>query len=417
MTDAPPADPAVATPASGQAPARRFRADIDGLRAVAIILVVAYHADIPRFGGGFVGVDVFFVISGYLITRNLFSEADRTGGVALVQFWARRIRRLVPALALVIVATFLATMWVRPVIGWGEVAAQGRAAALYVSNLTFASASTDYFAADVRSSPFLHTWSLSVEEQFYVVWPLLAGAACLLAARSGRRRAWLVGAFALVGVVSLPLSLAQTADGSVWAFYGLPSRAWEFAVAGLLAAVPARWLGWPRAARALASVGGLALIAFATLRFEESDPYPGVRALVPVLGTLLLIASGDGSADGGFRPLTWLFCTAPAQWLGRVSYSWYLWHWPAIVLAVDAFDRDTVGLRTTAAVVALGIAAAAHHLVENPVRFHQGLARSSRPTIAMGVVVTAAVVASSFALAARGQADIEGDQASRRWRR
>ena len=410
---------------------RGFRADIDGLRALAIGLVVAYHADVPGFSGGFVGVDVFFVISGYLITRNLLVESSSTGHVALADFWARRIRRLVPALALLVVAVLAAVMWVQPALEWGPAARQGRAAALYVSNLTFAAESADYFAPDVRSSPFLHTWSLAVEEQFYLLWPLVVAAVCAVVARRSRpaasRRRLLGGVFAATMVGSFALSVSQTRAGSVWAFYGLPSRAWEFAAAGLLAVAVSRpprggadrgdpahppprrgWTGRP--ARSVAALCGLVLLAVATVSLDDVDPYPGVRALLPVVGTLLLVGAGEGAPVRGVPVLTPLLTFGPVQWLGRVSYSWYLWHWPAIVLTVEALDEDTTTLRCAAAVGSLVVAAAAHHLVENPLRFDRRLVASPRRTFVAGAVATAVVVGLTFAVAARGERDIAADE-------
>jgi peptidoglycan/LPS O-acetylase OafA/YrhL len=223
VSRAAPDDPAGAAPAGP----RRFRGDIDGLRAVAIVLVVGYHALIPGFHGGFIGVDVFFVISGFLITRNLLSESTRTGRVALMTFWAKRIRRLVPALALMVVVVVALALIVLPSLDWPSVADQARAALLYVSNLVFARQATDYFGGDISTSLFLHTWSLGVEEQFYLLWPLLVGGACLLVRGRERRllRPVLIVGFGVTFVVSLSLCVHLTSTGSAFAFFGLPSRA------------------------------------------------------------------------------------------------------------------------------------------------------------------------------------------------
>ena len=392
-------------------PSQGFRPDIDGLRAIAIGLVVAYHADVPGLDGGFIGVDVFFVISGFLITRNLVAESAGSGGVSLVDFWARRIRRLVPALALLVVAVLVAVVLLRPALVWDEAARQGRAAALYVSNFTFATESTDYFAADVRSSPFLHTWSLAVEEQFYLVWPLLVGAVSMVAVR---RRLLLppllTVVFGATFAASFALNLVQTGSGSVWAFYGLPARAWEFAAAGLLALAPPLLARSTTAARSAAALGGLAILAYGALVFDELDPYPGLRALVPVVGTLLLVASSDGSPSSGFPPLSALLCWRPVQWGGRVSYSWYLWHWPFIVLAVEVVEDDAPTVKVAAAAAALVVATGAHHLVENPVRFSSAIAGSRRRTYVMGAVVTAVTVLATFGVGAFADREVAGDE-------
>ena len=386
-------------PAAAESKRRWFRADVDGLRAIAIVLVVGYHAGVARFGGGFIGVDVFFVISGFLISRNLLREAETTDRIALSGFWARRIRRLVPALALVVTATLIAGSFVLPRFELGDLAVQGGAAALYVSNMLFAVDAQNYFAADLGSSPFLHTWSLGVEEQFYVVWPLLFSLVCwgqrrrLAAVARDRRRASLIAAFGVAFAVSMGINLVLTARGSSWAFFGLPARAWEFAVAGLLAAVPV-----PRALRGVAvrtilALGGLAVLAAAVKFTDDSTPYPGLWALLPVTGTVLLIVAGE-TWGGEERPtiVSRGLALGPMQWLGRVSYSWYLWHWPFIVLATVWFADGSTRLRTIAAAVSLPVAWVAYRYFETPLRFSPFLARSHARTFVVGAGITAGVV-------------------------
>jgi peptidoglycan/LPS O-acetylase OafA/YrhL len=375
---------------------RRFRGDIDGLRAVAIVLIVGYHVGLPLFDGGFVGVDVFFVISGFLISRNLLEESDRDGRVALLRFWGRRIRRLVPALAVMIAAVLALAIPILTSLEWQAVASEARAAALYVSNIVFANQTTDYFAQDVGSSLFLHTWSLGVEEQFYVLWPLLVGGAAIATAR--RRsllRPVLISIFAVTLVASFALCVVLTAGGSAHAFFGLPSRAWEFAAAGLLAAVGVPRLFGRRAVAIAASVAGLVLIAGALVAFGEDTAYPGAWPLIPVCGTLLLILAGSARSDD---PINRALATAPCRALGRVSYSWYLWHWPLILLAVAAFDRDDLWLTGAAAMVALAIGTVVYLFLENPVRFSARLTGSLANTYVMGITVTLVVLIASFGL-------------------
>jgi len=382
-----------------------FRGDIDGLRAIAIVLVVAYHAGIGVFRGGFVGVDVFFVISGFLISRNLLREADSEERIGLTTFWARRIRRLVPALALVIGVTLIAGYLILPLYQLNTFGQQGAAATLYVSNMYFAVQARDYFAADISGSPFLHTWSLGVEEQFYVVWPLVFAAACAWGSRflpgvaSRSRRRVLVTAFSVTLVASFALNVVLARDGSSWAFFGLPARAWEFAVAGLLAALPVPAFLRSVPARTIAAVVGLVVLAGTTVSVSDAMAYPGFWALLPVSATVLLILAGETwGGTAAPTPVSWLLSTGPMQWLGRVSYSWYLWHWPAIVLLVIALDDDSVRVRSAAAIATLPVAYLAYRFFETPLRFAPIIARSLPRTFAFGALATVVVLAGSFAV-------------------
>jgi peptidoglycan/LPS O-acetylase OafA/YrhL len=368
----------------------------------------------PFVDGGFIGVDVFFVISGYLISRNLIAESSADGRVALLRFWGRRIRRLVPALALMIVVVLALSVPILSSLEWQAVATEARAAALYVSNIFFANQATDYFAADIGSSLFLHTWSLGVEEQFYLVWPLLvAGGAALVARRrraSGADAGALVRpvlgvAFGVVLVVSFVLCVVLTARGSAHAFFGLPTRAWEFAVAGLLALVPVPRAIASRTAATACAVLGLVLIAGAAVGFGPTTVYPGAWPLIPVAGTVLLILAGS-SPGGSGNVVSTALATAPARAIGRVSYTWYLWHWPLILLAVAAFDTDDLWLTSAAALVALGVGAAAHRLVENPVRFDRRLVSSVPLTFGVGALITVLVLGASFGLTRYSDAEL-----------
>jgi peptidoglycan/LPS O-acetylase OafA/YrhL len=389
------------SPATPEATSTTFRGDVDGLRAVAIILVVGYHVLLPGFHGGFIGVDMFFVISGYLITRNLLSEADRAHRIALLTFWAKRIRRLVPALALMVAVVVLLTLLIVNKLDWSTVAQQGRWAALYISNLMFARQASNYFAADVKTSLFLHTWSLGVEEQFYLLWPLVFGGACVLARR--RRdllRPLLIGGFAVTLVLSLALCVSLTRSGSTYAFYGLPARAWEFAAAGLLAALPVPRALTTRPAQMMSALAGIVLLVIALAVLSDSTPYPGLWALLPVSATALLVLAGSAPTPdpAGSNPVSRSLALAPCQWLGRVSYSWYLWHWPFILLAVEWFDRDRVPLRVAAALAALAVATVTFSLVEKPLRFSRVLRRSLPLTYAVGALITIGVLAVTFGL-------------------
>ena len=313
-----------------------FRADLEGLRGVAVLLVLLYHARAPLVDGGYIGVDVFFVLSGFLITGIIVRELMGTGRLSLSGFYARRARRLLPAAALVLVITMIASVIVLPPLRVPAVAGDTISAALYVSNIRFAIQATDYLGSELAPSPVLHFWSLSVEEQFYIFWPTLlavvAGATFLRGRHdAGIRRLAIVLAVVLVG--SLGLSILLTSVNQPWAFFSLPTRAWELALGGLLA-LPgaARWV--PARVAVPAGWIGLALIVAAGLFLDTSVAFPGVAALVPTIGAALVIAAGLAATPTGSSRYAAgrVLGLAPIRFLGLISYSLYLWHWPILTL-------------------------------------------------------------------------------------
>jgi len=374
-----------------------YRADIDGLRAVAILVVVLYHAGVRGFGGGFVGVDVFFVISGWLITQQLLGRSVGSRHVGLIDFWGRRIRRLIPAaFCMVVGTTILSWLFLSP-LDWRLIVQRGVASTLYFSNLLFAWRAGDYFSGPLKDSPYLHTWSLGVEEQFYLVWPLVFVTALALAHRRVPAfRRWLLGAMGAIFVISMVINLRQTAADSPWAFFGLPARAWEFAIAGIIAAsVPPRAVV-PRRLTGLVACAGLLMIVVAVLRFDGTTPFPGTAAILPVVGALLVLLAGH-HVDSPAIP-TRTLSTTPFVTLGLLSYSWYLWHWPLMTIAVQALYRDTVSIRFVAAIAALGVAALSYRFVENPIRKSPRLRRSPALTYGLGALLTvgALVISGAF---------------------
>ncbi|MDR7383826.1 acyltransferase family protein [Promicromonospora iranensis] len=388
-----PHGPGIDTTPGAPGAGHAFRTDINGLRAVAVLAVVVFHAGIT-IPGGFTGVDVFYVISGYLISSLLLREVDRSGSVDLVEFWTRRMRRLVPALALVVAVTLLASVLVLSPLVWGRLAWHGASAMLFVSNLLFPYQGQNYFSDAVTPSPYLHTWSLGIEEQFYIFWPLLILLAVAVARRTrvpARRMLQLL--FAGTFVVSLATSVWLTATAPDWAFYVLPTRAWEFAGAALVATLPWGRLAEvsrlrPRLLRALLGTAGFVLLALSFALVRETDPFPGTVALLPVGGTLLVLAAGSIPAAG-----TWVdrVLGLPAlQRIGDVSYSWYLWHWPFVVLTTAAVQDDAIWIKVLATLAALGAAVATYRWVENPIRF-SGAMRSWRRTAAVTVTIGLAV--------------------------
>lgn len=299
-----------------------IRAEIEGLRAVAVLLVVACHAGLPGFSGGYVGVDVFFVISGYLITHLLCREQQRTGTLDLAAFYGRRIRRLLPAFALLMIAVLAGIHLLASPLEQPALLRSALAAALYISNLHFAWQATDYWGPAAKQDPLLHTWSLGVEEQFYLLWPLLLA---LLLMSAGRWRRLLVPA----GIAaSFGLALYWMALAPAKAFFFPLARVWEFGAGALLALFPGALQALSgriglRRRRALAEGAGLLLILSAAVGYDGDTRFPGLAALPPVLGTALVIAAGaPGLAGGGRSLLAW----RPLQWLGGQSYGWYLWH-------------------------------------------------------------------------------------------
>ncbi|HEX5742126.1 MAG TPA: acyltransferase family protein [Pilimelia sp.] len=367
-----------------------FRPDIEGLRALAVLLVVLGHAGLTSVAGGYVGVDVFFVISGFVITGALLREARDTGTVAIARFYARRALRLIPAAVPVLLAVLVAT-WVLEPLRAVRTALDTLASATYVINIRLPYVGTDYFRHGEPPSPVQHFWSLAVEEQFYLLWPLLL---VLLLARHRRRgRSGVPGrriaaVVALVAAASLAASVALTATAASWAYFSLPTRAWELAVGVLLALGGDRLRRLPRPVAAALTPLGLAAVGVAAATFDESTAFPGYAALLPVLGTAAVLAGG-GRAPGG--PAGWLLGWAPVQYLGRLSYSWYLWHWPLLTFGAVALDAPLTPRQGLAlAAVALGVAAASHHLLENPVRHLPALRLAPARGLALGTGLSAA---------------------------
>jgi peptidoglycan/LPS O-acetylase OafA/YrhL len=380
-----------------------FRPDIEGLRAVAVVAVVLFHADVPGVGGGFVGVDVFFVISGFLITGLLWREVSATGHVRLRRFYGARARRLLPASAAVGVVTAIGSAALLPALQARSVMVDGIASALYVSNFWFVQQQVDYFAGHL-SSPFQHYWSLSAEEQFYLVWPpMMIGTAWLIRRARRRNRAhtqssqrpYLV-VLALVAAVSFAVSLAVTYVMPAAAFFSLPTRAWQLAVGGLVALTAVQWRRLPSQAAAIAGWTGLALILLACNRLSAATLYPGIAALLPVLGTALVIGAGCAAPSQGCGRVLAL---SPMRAIGRVSYSWYLWHWPVLALA-PALLGHSLGLagRLVAALVSGGLALLTLRVVENPLRFAAPIRRSPLRSLALGGAATAVAVCVAVAL-------------------
>ncbi|MEW2076361.1 acyltransferase family protein [Streptomyces sp. NPDC012403] len=388
-------------PASGRSAPRGshpLRLDIQGLRAVAVGLVVLSHAGVAQVGGGYVGVDVFFVISGFLITSLLLRELAATGRVSIRAFYARRALRLLPASSLVIAVTLAGAWLFLSKARLAEYAGDALASALYAVNFRLAAAGTDYLAQNSPPSPFQHFWSLAVEEQFYLVWPLLL----LLGWRAarGRRRLVVVPLGALV-LGSFAVSVLMTDSSPSWAYFISLTRGWELGAGALLALATARLERLPAALAGPLTWLGLVCVVLAAVWYDDRTPFPGHHALLPVLGTMLVLAGGCAPAAHGAG---WLLGRRPLVWLGELSYGWYLWHWPLLVIAPAALGRTDgtagVPLALGLCAVALGLAWLTLRLVENPVRFHRAFRGRPRRALALGAGLTAGATALSLTAAA-----------------
>src|SRR3954449_3760656 len=353
-----------------------FRQDIQGLRALAVLLVVLDHASLGPFHGGFIGVDVFFVISGFLITGLLVSEAERSGRASLLGFYARRARRILPAAALVIVATVGFGIYFLSAVEASGAIKDALWATFFAANFKLAHDGTDYFQNDTPPSPEQHYWSLAVEEQFYVVWPLLVLLLCLYAGWRARRSAGQrslgprvrdLGVSPLVVIVgfSFAYSVSYSTTDPVAAYFSPFTRAWELGIGALAACLSTRLILLRPSVQAALSWGGLAAVGVAALFYDATTVFPGYAAALPVVGTAALLVGGLRAAAWGPQ---WLLGLPPMRALGDWSYSIYLWHWPALIIVTEAWRPATgwTGVLVIAAVIPLS--ALTYHFVENPIR-------------------------------------------------
>jgi peptidoglycan/LPS O-acetylase OafA/YrhL len=368
---------------------RKFRPDVEGLRAVAVTIVVLSHLSFG-FPGGYVGVDVFFVISGFLITRQLVNEYNSTGKISFKGFYSRRAKRILPAATVVIVGTVLACKaWDSPLQVRSD-ALDGLFSAFSGINWRLAAQGTNYFAIGSTPSPFQHYWSLSVEEQFYFVWPALILAVGWLFGRRFGKRASLV--WALVGLiaVSMALSITTTKSSPSWAYFGSQTRVWELAFGALLAVTVSVWTRMPPALASQMSWLGLIFIAISCFVFNSATVYPGSAAILPVVGSAFVIAGG---CPGWPRSGELLLKQRPFQFVGNISYSWYLTHWPFLMVLPMALNHSLNGLEKCYVLVgSFVLAAAMYFIVEQPIRSRALLSRRPSLSLGLGGVFVAASV-------------------------
>lgn len=376
---------------------RIYRPDIDGLRAIAIVSVIAYHAGIPGASGGFVGVDIFFVISGFLITALLFNEAAVSGRINLAAFYARRVRRLMPAGLLVVAVTLLLGAFFFPPASDEQrsLARSAIAFSYFSSNFYFFKATGGYFDAPSFSWPLLHTWSLAVEEQYYLIWPLIM----LLVFRLAKplrsesvmrvRSAWVLG---VMLVASLILCIAITQDHQNFAFFLLPARVWEFAIGGIVGLATTSCHAKLRRWGDGLALGGLVLIVYSVVAFDHAIPFPGSAAVLPVFGTAALIIGMSADENGWVRRL---LAARALVFIGLLSYSWYLWHWPLLsIYRIYNLGVQDIVANAVIVLIALLLAWLTYVWVENPIRVRRpGPFRSVRPTLLVGLCIVLTTLA------------------------
>ncbi len=366
---------------------------------MAIALVVLFHAGVPFIAGGYVGVDVFFVISGYVITGVLLRQRSNFGRASIADFYMRRFRRILPASTLVILVTVVMAYVALGPVGGSSTADAGRWAAAFLANVHYARVGTDYFASLAPPSPLLNYWSLAVEEQFYLVYPSLF----FLAVRSRGRRVARGGTLGVglvaIAVASFALSVLQTSTSPTTAYFSPFTRAWELAIGGLVALATTRLRDLDIRLAALLSWIGCGAVLVSAVSYGTGTPYPGAFVALPVLGTAAVIAGGTPVPPAGAERILRL---APFQWLGARSYSLYLWHWPLLVIAAERVGKTSlnIGWNLVLVAVALVLSMATYRFVEQPVRRWRSSKRATFLAAASAVIVTLVVLTCAIELGA-----------------
>lgn len=371
-----------------------FRPDIQGIRAIAVTLVLACHAAIPWAEGGFIGVDVFYVLSGFLITGLVVREIEKTGRVSIRNFYARRAKRLLPLAALVLVFICIGSLIIFPLAQQVTIGGDVFAAALYFVNWHFIIQGVDYFAAaDGLHSPVQHYWSLSVEEQFYVLWPLLLLAAGALATRFKRRLKGIILLIIVpVALASLIYSIQFTNQNPEAAFFSTIARAWQLAFGAVLAMILPKKIDMPGWLATVIGIVAVGVLLWATYTMSATTPFPGSNGLYPVLATIALLVVGAS----GTGVTTRILSTRPFQYLGNISYSWYLWHWPFVVFALGIFDHLSWPWLVVATLLSWIPTQISHTLLEDPVRRSKIL--KLRPNRALAIGGACSIAAAAFGL-------------------
>jgi peptidoglycan/LPS O-acetylase OafA/YrhL len=370
---------------------RRFRPDVQGMRAVAVALVVLFHANVPGLQGGYVGVDVFFVISGFVITGVLLRERTGSGSTSLLHFYTRRIRRILPAASLVIVVGVVAAYhWLGTVSG-GQNATDGRWASVFLINIHFATTGTNYLSSQMPPSVLQNYWSLAVEEQFYLIYPAIFLVVAGLSFRSSLRRrlGWVLS---VAIILSFVWSIFQTANNPTAAFFSPLPRVWELALGGLVAVSTAKFRRLSPAVAGALSWLGLGLILLAATAFSASTQYPGWRVALPVCGAAIVIAAGTVKPNYGVELI---LRRRPVQWLALISFSLYLWHWPILEIAAQHRGVTTLPVWDNVLLLLIAgvLATLTYYFFENPVRHAKFLVRRKWASLLMGLCLIIATLA------------------------
>ena len=347
-----------------------MRLDIQGLRAFALLLILAFHARAP-IPGGFVALDVFFVISGFVIIQMLMREHDRSQRISLKSFYVRRFRRLTPALSLTVTVVVLVAILLQSPFGAEQTtAATGAAAMLFSANFVIAHNTGSYFDVPAEHNPLLNLWSLSAEEQFYLIFPAIMVFAWMLAKKHKKLSKSPLVILALLAMASFTLAVVTSHQQLSWpmtgfiGYYGAVGRAWEFAVGAILGLVAVNFKHFPRWCSELLAIAGFAIIAYGCFAYTTTTPYPGVPTLAPVLGSAAIITAGVSNTSLINKVLS----IRPLVFIGDMSYSWYLWHWPFIVFSIILWPRHPILAATLAVFLSFIPAYLSYRFVEKPIR-------------------------------------------------
>jgi len=381
---------------AGSAPEDRpFRPDVEGLRAIAILLVVLFHVDAQQMQGGFAGIDVFFVVSGFVITGLLLRERQSSGMNSFISFYARRARRILPVAILVIILSLITTDLLVVAREAVLVASDARWTAIFLGNFHFETVQPTLFSPRA-DSPIQQYWSLAIEEQFYLLYPAFFAVILAIPGRWSLRFRLATGLTCVV-VISFVASVATSHVGEFAASYSPFTRAWELAIGGLVAVSTTLLERLPAALAALLTwvglIGIIASVPLLSLRLA----YPGYAAALPVVSTVLIIAGGCAVPPWGVEMVLRLL---PFRWIGRWSYSWYLWHWPILLIAAahahTSVASSSITKNAALAFTALPLAAASYFLVENPIRHSKRLVKNPRATIVGGALLIVSCIAFTF---------------------